>query len=83
MIPLELGYVREAEGDKLLNSCSERVAFATFMITSINEHKCIICTAFFLMYRKKNLGGEGKPGSNLWLGARRVRWPTTPRVAKS
>ncbi|KAI3377510.1 hypothetical protein L3Q82_008683, partial [Scortum barcoo] len=71
MIPLELGYVQEAERKKALirwftSECAEM------------GHKYTINTVFTV----KNPGGGEKQESNQWRGGRRARWPTMPRVAR-
>ncbi len=72
MIPLELGYVQEAERKKALlkRFTSECVEMG---------HKCTINTVFTF----KNPGGGEKQESNQWRDGRRARWPTMPHVARN
>ena len=51
------------------------------MMHSVCLNSCVV--VFFILKKKKNPGGEEKQESKQWMGGRRPRWPTTPRVPRN
>ncbi len=86
MVPLELGYVREAVRTKALhfrvcrNVCHFHDHSRTRSPPLIHSVFLNNCAIFLIL---QNPGGGEKQESNQWRGGRRVRWPTTPRVARN
>lgn len=93
MIPLELGYVEEAERKKnthLLHFVSDCVEMFITHLPILFKLLMVSQVLFMLFFKNLwcffllgNLGGGGKQDTKQWQGGHRARWPTTARVARN